>query len=118
MGIKISNSHKKGESVFERLFFCPGCGNAHGFRSKEWPEPKGLSDEDKKFFKNKWTWNGNMEKPTLSPSVHVQKKIGVDSKNNPVYETLCHSFVKDGMIQFLNDSKHRLKGKIVELLDI
>ncbi len=115
MSEKISSRLQSGNSSFERLFFCPGCKNAHGFRSKEWPMPKGLSKEAIKLFQNKWSWNGDIEKPTLTPSIHIVKKIGLDKNNNPIYQTICHSFVRQGMIHFLNDCKHDLKGKTVEL---
>jgi len=50
-----------------------------------------------------WTWNKDRERPTVSPSINV---IGH-----------CHSFVRDGQIQFLADSKHDLAGKTVPLPD-
>ncbi len=109
---------EKGSSVFERIFFCPGCGNAHGFRTRTWPMPKGLSKEDKKFFANKWIWNNNFELPTLTPSIHVQREIGRNAKNEPIYESICHSFVTAGKIRFLDDCKHDLKGQTVDLPDL
>ena len=102
---KISKQFKEG--YFERLFFCPGCCQVHGFRTKEWPEPPGLTDEEKELFKNKWTWNGDEEHPTLHPSIHVKDETG----------TQCHCFVNNGFIQFLRDCKHRYKGKTMELPD-
>lgn len=30
----------------------------------------------------------------------------------------CHSFIKDGKMQFLADSTHELSGKTVELFDV
>ena len=117
MANKISNELEKGKSIIERIFDCPGCVCAHGFRTAGWPEPPGLSDEDKKIFTNKWTWNGSMDKPTLSPSLNVLNKIGVNEKNEPIYETICHSIIQEGKIQFLGDCKHELKGQTVELPD-
>ena len=35
------------------LFRCPGCGSTHWFTSP------------------RWTWNGDQEKPTISPSINV-----------------------------------------------
>ena len=51
----------------------------------------------------KWTWNGDKVKPTFSPSIVVQ-----GTKR-------CHSFVTDGLIQFLSDCSHELAGKTVPL---
>lgn len=52
-----------------------------------------------------WQWNGDMEKPTFNPSLLV--RIGDDRQ--------CHLFVRDGMIEFLGDCHHELKGKTVEM---
>ena len=54
-----------------------------------------------------WTWNGSTDRPTLKPSVRTR---GGDF--------LCHSFVTDGMVQFLLDSSHELKGRREALLDV
>ena len=59
-------------------------------------------------FDKRWTFNGDFEKPTFSPSMLVNK----DKPNR------CHSFVRDGKIQFLDDCFHELKGQTVDLLDI
>jgi len=59
----------------------------------------------------KWSWNGDTEKPTLKPSILTKSR---DDKG----EVVCHSFVNDGMVQFLGDCTHELKGKTVPLLDI
>jgi hypothetical protein len=54
-----------------------------------------------------WTWNGDVEKPTLKPSI---KTHGCDY--------LCHSFVNDGLVTFLEDCSHDLKGQTLEMLDV
>ena len=72
------------------MFECPGCKTMHGFRVRgEGPKPK-------------WAWDG---KTTFSPSLLVSDNEG----------TLCHSFVKDGKIQFLGDCKHDLKNQTIEI---
>lgn len=53
-----------------------------------------------------WTWNGDVDFPTLRPSVH--------SRDNYF---LCHSFVTDGVVEFLNDSTHDKSGMKISLLD-
>lgn len=72
------------------LFHCPGCENAHPFEVGD----------------NGWTWNGSMEKPTFFPSLLV---------NAGTPELRCHSFVRDGQIEFLSDCFHALAGKTVAL---
>jgi len=60
-----------------------------------------------------WTWNGDLEKPTFKPSINAS---GVDPETGEVLYR-CHSHVKDGMIQFLGDCTHELKGQTVPLVD-
>jgi hypothetical protein len=53
---------------------------------------------------NAWTFNGDLERPTFSPSIKVTSK-------NKDQEIVCHSFVTDGQINFLNDcTAHPLRG--------
>jgi len=113
-------------SWFEGLFFCPGCGNAHGFRQKDWPVPDGfdqMSNEDKKLFQEKWIWNGNKLKPTLRPSVRIERTVTddagiaiMDANNKPRKETICHLIMTDGKIQYLGDCKHKLKGQTIDMV--
>lgn len=60
-------------------------------------------------FDDRWTFNGDFEKPTFSPSMLV-------NKNEP--RRRCHSFVTDGKIQFLSDCFHELVGQTFELEEI
>lgn len=61
-----------------------------------------------------WTWNGDTERPTLKPSILTKVDYSVNGRPN----IICHSFVNDGMVQFLTDSTHELAGQTVPLLDI
>jgi hypothetical protein len=72
------------------VFHCPGCRYGHNV---EVP---------------RWAWNGSFDKPTFSPSLLVNKD---DAGSR------CHSFVRDGKIQFLQDSHHELRGQTVDLPD-
>ena len=56
-----------------------------------------------------WSWNGDTEKPTLKPSIL--------SRCPPICEC-CHTWVHDGMVQFLGDCSHELRGHTLELLDV
>lgn len=68
-------------------FYCPGCKNYHVFDSR-------------------WQFNGDLDKPTFSPSLLC----------NPDHaERRCHSFVRDGKIEFLSDCYHELAGQMVEM---
>jgi len=80
------------------LFDCPGCGNSHGVWTSS-PNHNGA----------KWNFNNDMNKPTVSPSIVVHGE-----KNN----VICHSYISNGMIQFLVDCTHHLAGQTVELPEI
>lgn len=58
-----------------------------------------------------WSWNGSVDRPTIKPSV-LTKGGDVDG------EHVCHSFINDGMVEFLSDCSHGLAGKTLALLDI
>ena len=82
------------------LFWCPGCKMAHGFNAGEGST------------KPVWKFNFNMECPTLSPSYLTWWDSGPEKIKHR-----CHSFIKNGKIQFLGDCTHDLKNQTVELPD-
>lgn len=99
------------------LFWCPGCEEYHAVMIGEGSRPR-------------WTFNGDFERPTLVPSILVRSGHYVDGKKDcwctyeerlgrpsPFHCRVCHSFVRDGSIQFLNDCTHALAGKTVPLTE-
>lgn len=84
-------------------FMCPGCQSLHVIRTQD---ATGQGP--------RWEWNKSWSKPTVSPSVLVNK---AGSYHDP-HSFTCHSFVREGNIQFLNDCTHALAGQTVELPDI
>jgi hypothetical protein len=56
-----------------------------------------------------WTWNGDVDKPTLKPSI----RSFISPK-----EIRCHSSVSDGQVQFLSDCTHEFAGQTLDLLDV
>lgn len=58
-----------------------------------------------------WSFNGNLERPTLAPSLLLAYTITGEAR--PQY--VCHSFVRDGRIQYLGDCTHALAGQTVDL---
>lgn len=76
-------------------FHCPGCDSKHAVSTAP----------------GRWGWNGDAEKPTLTPSVLVTCTFPADyvrDADDPPER--CHSFVVDGRIQFLDDCSHALRG--------
>lgn len=67
------------------LFWCPGCDDSH-------------------VVDNRWTFNGDFDRPTLTPSYYDYQT-----------DEVCHLFVSDGKIIFLKDSTHHLSEKTVPL---
>lgn len=78
------------------VFRCPGCESGHTVRVQG---------------EGKWGWNGDVVRPTLTPSVFVNAPGPYFTASAPS----CHSFVKDGHIQFLDDCSHALAGQTVPL---
>lgn len=65
---------------------------------------------------NRWTWNGDVENPTIRPSVRTIFPT-VDDDGNLV-DAICHSWITDGKIIFLEDSTHELSGQTLDLLEV
>jgi hypothetical protein len=109
------------------MVFCPACKCGHLFNTKA-GNPNGVGG-------HKPTWqfvNNDVEKPTFRASMLVKcghfadgkspkdcwlcKRVAAGERDfSPC--SLCHSFVTDGKIQFLNDCSHALKGQTVDLPD-
>ena len=58
----------------------------------------------------KWSWNGDMDNLTIKPSILV--RYGRDGKRR------CHSFISDGVWEFLSDCTHTLAGQKVPMVDL
>jgi hypothetical protein len=101
-------------------FFCPGCEVTHNFYDS-------------------WKFNGDLDRPTVEPSIKVEYcryppvdlstgdfARGADGEYlldehgmlRGAKKMVCHSFIRDGLIQFLADCTHELAGKIVPLTDV
>lgn len=87
-------------------FECPGCGYQHG-----------LHIGCKNALGAEWTWNGDYIRPTISPSI-LQKLGPYVSGVRAGQIDVCHSFVRDGQIEFLSDCTHSLAGRTVPLQPI
>jgi hypothetical protein len=88
-------------------FHCPGCNGSHAVSIRK-EAGRG------------WTYNENPERPTFTPSVLVTYRANPDASEEFKEwrtERICHSFVTDGRIQFMNDCTHELAGQTVDLPD-
>lgn len=94
-------------------YWCQGCDMLHMVRVEgDEPGPK-------------WGYNGNPDAPTFTPSVLVQydhwvppaqpgQPAGAQTKMSEV----CHTFITNGMVQFLGDCTHRFAGQTVPLPEL
>jgi len=99
---------EEAEGKLNWIFFCPGCGNHHGISTTE-PHPC-------------WTWNGSVDKPTFNPSLLVKQGPKCDPVTHLAIpgepDRVCHSFIRDGQIQYLNDCTHELAGKTIDMEEV
>lgn len=99
-------------------FPCPGCNEDHE-----------ISDV--------WTFNGDIDSPTFSPSLlrktghyvdqrvhdhpcwcdYDKERIEAGKEPSGFKCQICHSFIKDGKIEFLSDCTHEMAGQTVEMLN-
>jgi hypothetical protein len=88
----MASKLRKSDDGKMMVFYCPGCGCHH-------------------YADQRWTFNGDDEKPTFTPSIKVEYG------KYPKPPDVCHFYVTDGQIQYLNDCTHDLKGKTVMMQD-
>lgn len=79
-------------------FMCPACKHEHVVSTRA------------------HNWNHDTEHPTFAPSILVtwvdytiKDDAVIDEKS--IKEMICHSFIKSGNIQFLDDCTHEFAGK-------
>jgi hypothetical protein len=108
-------------------FFCPGCNGPHSIHVNS-PNTTGPN----------WSYNGNPDAPTFTPSVLARTTGAPDGRSvmtdeeaqehDAIYKAggrealfasrfgkVCHSFVTDGRIRYLGDCTHDLKGQTIDL---
>ena len=75
----------------EFTFYCPGCKCHHKINDT-------------------WRIDGADATLTVMPSILVTGS----GKNGPLR---CHLFIKNGMIEYLSDCNHDLKGQTISMID-
>lgn len=88
--VRVLDLHSQEGKHGAYAIYCPGCECYHAFDGR-------------------WTFNGDFNNPTFSPSMLV-------NQHKP--ESRCHSFVTDGKIQFLSDCFHKYAGQTLELQEV
>ena len=77
--------------------------------------PEGLVASSSSVYSSgdKWDWNGDFNAPTFTPSLNTYTV-----QHDGTHTNVCHSFIRDGQIQFLGDCTHALAGQTVDLPEL
>lgn len=75
-------------------FYCQGCKHEHTYSI--------FADG------SQWSFNGNMDKPSFTPS--LLNTVTIDDK-----QLRCHLFIIDGKIIYCGDCTHELAGQTIDL---
>lgn len=92
---------KSDGTLYGHAIRCPACDDYHVFACKVDAGKAG------------WSFNGDRERPTFSPSMY-----SVARNAEMGLEEICHSFVRDGRIEYLSDCTHAMAGKTVDLPEV
>lgn len=87
-------------------FYCPGCGHEHVYHTVG---------------QVRWDFNGDMDKPTFTPSLlnrwgkYADPKWVEPEDQHPdkpgSWSGICHLFVTNGVINYCGDCTHSYAGK-------
>lgn len=89
--------------VYTALFFvCPGCATLGHTGLHLLP----VNTTNKT---PSWDWDGNLEAPTISPSI-------LTAKDDDAMR--CHSFLRNGIFEFLGDCAHKFANQKVPMPDL
>ena len=94
--------HGEVGAVANLAALCPACGFEHGFRVD--------LDGHGKWKGDVWEFDGNYLSPTFSPS------MGANLRGYEKHHPVCHSFLQDGVWQFLGDCTHEMAGEQVAMI--
>jgi hypothetical protein len=105
MSMKLRRVNAADGSLYGYRFDCPGCGEPHIIPTVG---------------PHAWGFNGDLDAPTFTPSllVHERERERPDGGEGVIVKGQCHSFIRDGRIEFLSDCGHALAGKTVELAEV
>lgn len=105
--VNVRSSYADGTHIcLAHWIWCPGCSSAHRPQTR-------LPDIEASFVGLLWEWDGNLVRPTFSPSYKTWWSEGPEH-----IEKICHSFIRDGQWQFLNDCTHALAGQTVDMVPV
>lgn len=97
-----SDSDPEAKVVARLSALCPACGFEHSFSVDLEGHGKHTNDG--------WSFNGDYQQPTFTPS------MGANLRQQQQHHPVCHSFVKEGVWQFLGDCTHNMAGQHVPMI--
>ena len=94
---------------------CPGCATLKKW-SKHWMAQhtfyiRPLNGREKST--PVWKFDGNLRKPTFSPSLKMETDYYFDGKTPQ--KVVCHFFLRAGIFEYLDDCTHELAGQKVPM---
>ena len=95
--MKLKPAVDEAGALWAYAFVCPGCGHAHVYRVSG---------------ATRWAFNGDLERPTFTPSLLNTCPHHPDPK-----QRRCHVNLTLGKLHFHGDCTHTLAGKVVDLPD-
>lgn len=91
------------------MFACPGCASTReGYEGLHL-----LPISGDPALRPIWAFDGNLEAPTLTPSILTKFNW-----NDEDGEIICHSYLTSGVFNFLADSTHPLSGQQVPIPEL
>lgn len=103
MKTKLKTVLVRDKVQFKLLFVCPGCMEIMGSNGLH------FLTVNSPHIKPSWEYDGNVNEPTLSPSILTYGRTK---------DIRCHSFLRKGVFEFLNDSTHSMAGQQIELPEL
>lgn len=103
MKSQIRNDSSYGVEYQALAFICPGCAEFGGSGLHLLPVNTQVKQPS-------WEWDGDLESPTINPSILT--RTGGEKG------TVCHSYLHNGVFEYLTDSTHSLAEKHVLIPDL
>lgn len=90
--------------------WCPACEEMHAF-----------AIDGKNYNGAQWTWDGNVEYPTFTPSMNIRtdpRPTVPVGRPDAGWIDVCHYFLRAGVIEYLGDCTHAMKWQSVPLPEL
>ena len=95
---------------------CPGCKRSHVIYTRPWDSGSYVDGVWAAKAGHVWEFlNNDLERPTFHPSLLIYEGRWDDGE---IAHPRCHSWIRNGRIEFLGDCGHALAGQTVDLPDI